>query len=71
MRDHRVQFISGLVEKREPKITHIRKLDSTKTKEVTYLYYFEIKGERENVFKKCFLSILDEASKFLCNEKQK
>lgn len=30
-RDRRVQFISGLIEKREPKTTRRRKLDSTKT----------------------------------------
>jgi len=54
-RDRRVQSISGLVEKREPKTTRKRKLDSTKTREVTYLYYFEINGERENVCKKMFL----------------
>ncbi|KAF0714630.1 Uncharacterized protein FWK35_00026668 [Aphis craccivora] len=64
-RDRRVQFISGLVEKREPKTTRKRKLDFTKTREVTYLYYFEINGKRENVCKKCFLSILDETPKFL------
>lgn len=64
-RDRRVQFISGLVEKREPKTTRRRKLDFTKTREVTYLYYFEINGKRENVCKKCFLSILDETPKFL------
>lgn len=54
-----------MVEKREPKTARRRKLDSTKTREVTYLYYFKINGERENVCKKCFLSILDETPKFL------
>ncbi|XP_050515795.1 uncharacterized protein LOC126890691 isoform X1 [Diabrotica virgifera virgifera] len=63
--DRRTQYISGLVTCKNTMTTRKRNEDSAKSRQVTYTYHLEYKGERRVVCKTCFMDILDEKEKFV------
>lgn len=64
-RDRRVQFVTGLIDVEETKVSRKRKPDSEKKRDVTFVYHLNINGQRNKVCKSCFINTLDESSKFI------
>jgi hypothetical protein len=64
-RDRRVQFLSSLIEVQETQVTRKRKIDSSKKRDVTFNYHFDVCGQRKRVCKSCFTNTLDEKTKFI------
>lgn len=65
--DKRVNFIAKCVTSAEVETRRKRKETSSKERNITYNYSFEINGQRRKCCKKCFQSTLDETDKFLQN----
>lgn len=65
--DKRVAFIAAHANNKEVLYTRKRKPENSKSRNVTYEYFFQIKGERHVVCKDCFSKTLDEKDKFIQN----
>lgn len=66
-RDKRVAFIAAHTTSKEVLCNRKRKPESLKSRNITYEYFFQIKGVRHVVCKGCFIKTLDEKEKFILN----
>lgn len=65
--DKRVAYVASLINIKETAITRNKVDDgkATKNRLHTYVYHFEINGQRIGVCKSCFMNTLDETEKFI------
>jgi hypothetical protein len=64
-RDTKVSYVTNLIISKSTVFRRKRKIESNRTRDVTYVYCFQFDGERTIVCKDCFKKTLDITNKFI------